>query len=186
MQTATERYDQTTIALHWAVAVLVAFQWLGAHAIDWFPKGPLRVDARSVHILIGVTLVGVLGFRLFWRRVRGERLPPANAGLLGVIARAVHGLLYLLVAGVLAGGMATELVRGDSLFGLISLPKIGAMAGPARHALAEQIGGLHGLGANLILFVAGAHAAAALVHHYVLKDGVLRRMAFASRSDQAR
>ena len=33
----TERYDKRTIVLHWVVAILVAFMWCGAHAIDWFP-----------------------------------------------------------------------------------------------------------------------------------------------------
>jgi cytochrome b561 len=80
------------------------------------------------------------------------------------------------VVTVLVGGVATELLRGDSFFGLLQLPKPGDLAGPARRALAEKIGSLHGLGANIILVLAGLHAAAALFHHYALKDTVLRRM----------
>ena len=50
---AATRYDTTTIVFHWATAILVATQWLGAQIIDWFPKGTLRVDARSMHIVCG-------------------------------------------------------------------------------------------------------------------------------------
>ena len=38
------------------------------------------------------------------------------------------------------------------------------------------IHGWHELAANAILIVAGLHAAAALFHHYILRDATLRRM----------
>jgi cytochrome b561 len=84
--------------------------------------------------------------------------------------------LYFVVVAVLVGGVTTELLRGDNFFGLLRLPTPGDLVAPARHALAERIGDLHGLGANTILVLAGLHAAAALFHHYALKDTVLRRM----------
>jgi cytochrome b561 len=174
---ARERYDSTTIALHWAVAILVICQWVSGQTIDWFGKGAPKVDARSVHLVIGSSLIVLMSLRLWWRTGRGRRLPPANIGLWDVLARGLHLLLYLTVGAVLIGGVATELLRGDSFFGLINLPKPGDLVGPARHALAEKVGDLHGLGANTILVLAGLHAAAALVHHYLLKDRVLMRMA---------
>ena len=173
---APERYDSTTIALHWAVAVLVACQWISGQTIDWFAKGAPRVDARSVHLVIGSLLIAAMALRLWWRLGRGRKLSPANGGVWDVLARGLHALLYLVVGAVLVGGVGTELLRGDSLFGLVRLPSPGDMTAPARHALAERIGGLHGLGANTLLVLAGLHAAAALFHHYALKDGVLRRM----------
>ena len=36
--------------------------------------------------------------------------------------------------------------------------------------------GWHELAANTIVILAAIHAAAALVHHYLWRDGVLRRM----------
>ena len=171
-----ERYDSRTIALHWLTAILIAGQWLSGQTIDWFAKGAPRVDARSVHLVIGSLLIAVMTVRILWRIGPGRRLPPASTGPMDLMARGLHGLLYLTVVCVLLGGVATELLRGDSVFGLLTLPKPGDIAGPARHALAEQIGSLHGLGANAILVLAGFHAAAGLFHHYVLKDGVLGRM----------
>jgi cytochrome b561 len=43
-------------------------------------------------------------------------------------------------------------------------------------ALRRLIGDWHALAANAIMIVAALHAAAALFHHYVLHDRVLRRM----------
>lgn len=43
-------------------------------------------------------------------------------------------------------------------------------------ALAESIKELHETVATIGYFLIGSHAAAALVHHYVLRDDTLRRM----------
>ena len=67
VSTDAQRYDPATMFLHWATAVLVAAQWLGAQTIDWFPRGPLRVDARSMHITGGVLLAALLVARLLAR-----------------------------------------------------------------------------------------------------------------------
>jgi len=69
---SARRYDNVTIFFHWATAMLVVTQWLGAQIIDWFPRGPLRVDARSVHITFGV-LLAVLLARTLLHESRGGR-----------------------------------------------------------------------------------------------------------------
>ena len=61
-------------------------------------------------------------------------------------------------------------VRGYNLFDLVSLPQVGdrAWRRPITH--------WHGLAANILLGLALFHAAAALVHHYLWHDAVLKRM----------
>jgi cytochrome b561 len=67
-------------------------------------------------------------------------------------------------------GVVNAFVRGYNLFDLVSLPQLGdrAMRKPITH--------WHGLAANLLLALAGLHAAAALFHHYIIRDSVLARM----------
>jgi cytochrome b561 len=43
-------------------------------------------------------------------------------------------------------------------------------------ALAERMEALHELGGTLGYFLIGLHAAAALAHHYLLRDNALARM----------
>jgi cytochrome b561 len=74
-------------------------------------------------------------------------------------------------------GLVTESLRGDSFFGLFKLPSYGDFSPEARHAVADQFAGYHNLAATVLLCLAGLHAGAALIHHFLLKDGVLRRMA---------
>jgi cytochrome b561 len=167
-----KRYDGTTILLHWATAILVVEQWLGAQIIDWFPRGSLRIDARSVHITLGVVLAVLLLGRLLWRSSRGRRLPLADAGLLGLIAKATHWALYGLLAAMVLVGLALAWTRGDSLFNLISIPAYD----PGNRDLADQVQDVHATIGWIILGLAGLHAAAALFHRYVWRDDVLARM----------
>jgi len=53
----SKRYwNLPTIWFHWAVAILVLIQWGIAQVIDLFPAGMPRVEARSVHISLGLCL----------------------------------------------------------------------------------------------------------------------------------
>jgi cytochrome b561 len=166
------RYDRASIMLHWATALLVILLWVIAQFIDDFPKGPARIAARSVHITLGVTLLLVLLARLIWRSGSGRRLPMAHPGWAGYLAKTVHYALYALLAAVLVLGITNVWVRGDNYFGLFTVPKFD----PNNKELKETIENLHGTFANVLLIVAGAHAMAAIVMHFVLRDGVLRRM----------
>jgi cytochrome b561 len=166
------RYDTTTIVLHSFIAILVASQWLGAQTIDWFPRGPLRVDARSMHITFGLVLTTLLAVRIAWRLTAGRRLPAADKGLLHVVAKGTHYVLYVLLIAMVLAGMALAWTRGDSIFNLFSIPAFD----PGNKALPGQVGDVHATIGWIIVAVAGAHAAAALLHRYLWRDGVLGRM----------
>jgi len=167
-----ETYDRRTIAFHWLTALLVVVQWVGAHYIDAFPKGPLRVDARSTHITIGVALIVVIVARLAWRATGGRRLAPVSHPAVRAISHATHGILYALLAVLLAVGVANAWERGDSLFNLFKLPPFA----PGNTSLKHAIETLHEQLANILLIVAGAHALAAIAHEFIGKDRILRRM----------
>jgi cytochrome b561 len=163
-------YDPTTIGLHWATAILVTVLWIIGQTADWLPDGAVNTDYWSVHVVLGFALVIVLIWRLIWRRVGGRRLPAAHNGVLGVLAEGTHYSLYLLLLVTVVLGIVNAFVRGYNLCDLLSLPQLGD------RAWRKPITQWHGLAANFVLGVTLLHAAAALAHHYVLKDGVLRRM----------
>jgi cytochrome b561 len=169
---AATRYDTTTIVFHWVTAILVATQWLGAQTIDWFPRGALRVDARSVHITCGVLLGLILLARIVWRLTRGRRLPLADGRVLSMLAKGIHWGLYALVTAMVLVGFALAWTRGDSLFNLFSIPAFD----PGNKPLAEKVGDIHATIGWIIVAAAGLHAAAALFHRFVMRDGVLGRM----------
>jgi cytochrome b561 len=171
-QEAPLSYDSKTIALHWITAALVVTLWCLGQTIDWFPRGTGRITARSVHICLGVTLGLILCFRLYWRIFAGRRLPPATSGLIQTLSTLVHFALYAALLGTVVLGVANAWIRGDTLFNLFTIPAFD----PGNKGLREQVENLHGLFANGLLILVGFHAAAALVHHFLLRDNVLRRM----------
>lgn len=169
---ASERYDRATLCFHWITALLVVEQWVGAHLIDDFAKGFPRVAARSVHITFGLILGVLLVARIFWRGTQGRHLRPANRGFLQVIAKGTHWLLYLLLVAVIGAGISLIWLGGASFFDLFKIPAYAGASKLLRHNVFQA----HMWIANIILIVAGIHAVAALIHHFVWRDGVLRRM----------
>jgi cytochrome b561 len=166
----TESYDPPTICLHWTSAGLVALLWAMGQTADFFPRGLLHDGDWSLHVIFGFALALVLVERLLWRISRGHHLPPSDQGLLGFVGTATHYALYALLGTVVALGIANAFARGVNLFEVWALPQIGSPS--LRRNLTEW----HGLAANLIMIVAFVHAGAALAHHYLWHDGVLRRM----------
>ncbi|MGL4967337.1 MAG: cytochrome b [Inquilinus sp.] len=168
-----DRYDRATIALHWLTAGLVVTLFLLAEGWGFVPRD-IRKAGQSLHISLGILLAAVLITRLLWRGSAGRRLPPANIGLLHWAASAAHLALYALLAAQVTLGFLFRWAQGEPFlfFGLFSVP----LAFAPDPDLADTIGGLHNLVAWTIIVLAGLHAVAALIHHYALRDGVLRRM----------
>ncbi len=164
------RYDATTILLHWATAVLILVLWIIGQTADDFPRGPFRSAYWSTHVVLGFVIAAVLIARLIWRTTRGRGLPAADRSALHVLAKATHYLLYLLLALTIVLGVVNAFIRGYPIYGLFKLPQVGdrELRGVITHR--------HELAANAVMIVALFHAMAALVHHYLWSDGVLRRM----------
>ena len=168
-QSAPQVYDRTTIVLHWTTAILVAIQFLIGRTTNFLPRGPLRVDIWSVHVLFGFALAGALVLGRLWRATHGRQLPPLNRGVLHFAAVATHRLPDLLLVAIVALGIANVFAHGFPLFNDWHFPKLGG-------EFMRSINAWHGLIANIIIAVALLHAGAALFHRYVINDGVLRRM----------
>ena len=165
-------HDRRTIRLHWVTAALVAALWSLAQIIDDFPKGLPRVSARSTHILLGVLLAIVVVQRIRWRMQIARSLPLPGPLWLSALAKAAHRLLYIGLVAVIVLGLVNAWTRGDSLYGLVSIPKLL----PGQPQLKPMVELLHKYLANALVIVATLHALAALGHHFLLKDNVLRRM----------
>ena len=168
---AQGRYDRTTVTLHWLTAALVAVLWLvGQTADNFLDGGVANTTLWSTHVTLGFALALALVLRVVWRVGPGVALPAADRGPLHIVAKTIHYLLYLLLITVVGLGVVNAFVRGYSLFNLFHLPQVGD------RAWRRPITDWHGLVANALLAVALFHALAALVHHYVWRDGLLHRM----------
>lgn len=162
------------MALHWLTVLFVVGNYLIAKAWGFLPRGSApRHGLQSLHISFGILFALVLAARLLWRFGPGRTPLPVTRGLDWLASNAVHYLLYaLLIAQVVLGILwAWTTPEGLGLFG----PPVPSPLSLTK-AQGHLFGSLHGTIANVILIVAGLHAAAALVHHFVLRDGLLWRM----------
>lgn len=155
----TQGYTRTQIALHWAILLLVAAQFLFHDAIaegwerieDGLEVGFSPMIAQ--HIATGVLILLLVIWRIVLRVRRGAiALPADEPAVLKFVARATHGLLYLLLI-------------------LLPISGIAAWFGGA-----EQAADGHELMKNLLLVIVGLHVLGALYQQFVLKSDVLSRM----------
>ncbi|MGY5809456.1 cytochrome b [Rhizobium sp. LEGMi198b] len=169
------RYDHVTITFHWLTALLVLTMFTLAEARSFVARGtPLRGDLIFVHISLGILLAAVLILRIVWRIATHRRTAPAVSGLQHAVATLAHLALYALMISQVSYGFLMIWASGNepSFFGLFSVPPLIVLDQPTRHVMGE----LHDYTAWAIIAVVGIHAAAALGHHYVLRDRVLVRM----------
>jgi cytochrome b561 len=169
---SSDRYDTTTIWLHWTTVGLIVILWTIGQTADWLPRGPARSGLWSTHVLLGFVIGFVLLTRVAWRARFGRVLPPANAGVLYTLAKVSHYTLYVLLGVVVVIGIVDASYRGFNLFGVWPLPQFGTGDAATRHSINEW----HEFTANLLIFLAFAHAMTALAHHYVWRDQLLNRM----------
>jgi len=144
---------------------------------DYFPRGAALNADLFVHMSLGLGVVLLLVLRLVWRAldppppaIRAERFEP----WLGLAAKAGHLLLYALLIATPILGVLLQFARGQALpvFGLFDIPSPWTMDRP----FFREMLGLHEFAANALGVVALGHAAAALFHHWALRDRTLARM----------
>ncbi|MDO8290030.1 MAG: cytochrome b [Parvibaculum sp.] len=177
------RYGLVTIALHWVLAGLFLAQMGVGIAMTNLPlTDPMTFPLYQSHKSIGALIFVLATSRLVWRFISAP--PPLPAAMPKWQVRAAHlthyGLYFALLAMPLLGWVivsASPYGIPTLLFGLIDLPHLGfVVASPAK----AEIGAAASLAHFLLAWAAGllllGHAAAALAHHFWLKDDILTRM----------
>jgi len=166
-------YDSVAIGLHWATAFLVFANFALAKTWDWFAK-PTQSLMEDTHMSFGVLLTLVILARLAWRWVPGHQVSSLEAGWMRIASKGTHYLLYALLVVEIVLGFTFRWGAGRPMefFGLGIPPMISEISRPLRHDLRQ----FHEWIGWAIVIAAVIHAAAALYHHYVLKDRVLQRM----------
>jgi cytochrome b561 len=172
--TPSSRYDAATMTLHWLTAGLIVALFALAEVWLFLRRGTwLRLELQWIHVSLGLILSVVFILRLVWRFSFAKRIPHATTGFTHLVATSIHLSLYVLLAVQVALGFLFRWAQGPvSLFGLFAIPSPIVISLGARHWIAF----LHYYSAWLIIIMACGHALAALIHHYVMRDGILRRM----------
>jgi len=165
--------------LHWAIALLIIGSSIFIlHVNDstwWFKSTPqIFIQYIHVHKALGLLALLLVVARLFWRL--RERVPVTSdlTPFEQKWSHRTHVALYVLMIAVPLSGWISSSLFGSptKVFGLFTIPPITPKYKPALPAAYWT----HFALAWAILTLAAFHAGAALYHHFVRKDGVLRAM----------
>lgn len=164
-------YPKPLLAVHWlvAAAVLLAYVTGGNPAKA---KSAFDVFVSQLHVASGLGVAALLLLRVPLRLLLGAPEPAPAPRWQLLAAKTAHAALYGLMALAPLAGWAA-LAHKDPhflLFGwALPLPD-------DTITWVRLLGKAHEALGNVFIGVAGAHAAAALLHHFLMHDDTLRRM----------
>jgi cytochrome b561 len=171
-----KKYTGIAILLHWLIALLIVCAFtLGLIMVDIPGLTPAKLKYFSWHKWLGVTILALACLRLLWRL--SHPAPPYPAGMprwqIGA-SHLLHFLLYILIFAVPLTGYFYTLAAGVPVvyLGLFKLPVLIA-PNPELKAVLK----LAHYALNMTL-LAGVclHLLAALKHHFIDRDEILKRM----------
>lgn len=171
-----QRYTKTAMLLHWLTALLIiAAFFLGLVMTDIHGITPTKLKYYSWHKWLGVTVLALACIRVLWRKANTPPPHPANMpAWQNQAADAMHVLLYILIFAVPLSGYFYTYAAGVPVvyLGLFQLPAPMA-PNPELKPLLQQV---HYWLTMTMAALVVAHALAALKHHFIDRDDVLKRM----------
>lgn len=167
-------YGFVTRLLHWVMALLLFWQFLGMILNTLYEDEPFVEFFAGSHVQVGVTLFVLILLRIIWAFVNRNSRPDHGAGLVGIAARAGHGLMYTLMLMI----PSIALIRAWGSERALEVFGIGLF--PAREAAigwTQTLGGaLHGEFAWILGLLILGHIGMALLHEFALRDGTLSKI----------
>ncbi len=175
------RYDTLSLAFHWITAIVVTVAFiLGPGGFGRLMRQGIDPASRSDivwHESLGLLVLLLTVLRLLWVAFRPAAPQFKMAGWMKVMGKLGHVALWTLllalpITALLALGSEVHPV---TLLGGVRIDLAPLIADSPIAELADW-GDVHQFLGDAIMWLAGLHAAAALYHHLVLKDGVLSAM----------
>lgn len=168
----TPPLNRWQINLHWLSVLLLVVVYCTMEFRGQFAKGSdIRDAMKMVHFYAGQMVLLLALLRLVLHRL----YPTTASGPAHMrwLASGAHLALYAFMVAMPLMGWALLNLEGKSLSYLgMELPQLLAK----NQTWAERVEAWHETGALIGYGLIGLHAAAALVHHYLLRDNTLRAM----------
>jgi len=176
------RYHPVAILLHWTIALgILALIAIGL-AMTHLGLAPMqKFELYQLHKSIGVTVLLAVLLRILWRLTHRPPPLPAMPPLERAAAEGTHALLYVLMLVIPLSGWALVSVSPFNLptvlYGLVPWPHLPVLPDLPNKGQVEAVAKfIHGKLAWMLAALIALHAAAALRHQFVLRNGVLDRI----------
>lgn len=169
------RYGSFSISIHWLMVLLFIAVYACIELRVLYPKGSeLREALKTWHYMVGMLIFVLVAPRLA-ARFSGPTpgIRPEPPGWMQISANLLHlGLYILMIVMPLTGWLLLNATGKPLVFFGWELP---ILTGENK-GLAEQLKEIHEFIGNAGFFLIGLHVAAAVYHHYIVRDDALTRM----------
>ena len=172
---SSRHHGSATQLLHWATVLLVGIAYvLSPGGSESRVYSTASDGLREWHESVGLLDFALVLLRLMCRLLRVEPEPVPMSAWMRASAIAAHWALYALLLAIPLTAIAGAWLEAHPLT-ILGIGDVPPLLAPA-HDLGALVADIHTILGNVIMWLAGFHAAAALFHHYVLRDDTLRSM----------
>ena len=175
MRMIVQRYTGAAISLHWLIALMILLSLaVGLYMVE-LKLSPAKLQLYSWHKWAGVTIFALVLVRCVWRLTHTP--PPLPADLprwQQLVAETTHYVLYALMIAIPLTGWLMSSAKGFQTvyFGVLPIPDLITK----NKELGETLNLVHRYLNYTLIAIIAAHIGAAIKHHFIDKDDVLRRM----------
>jgi len=166
-------YGSVSKFFHWTLFILIASMLIFGFLLSYVPKEYQSI-AYSTHKLTGLCILTLMILRLLWTLTNPKpALPPSTPWYEYLAERLVHWTMYAaLIVMPLSGWIGSVAANRSPRLGeyIFTLPI------EQSKSLMTSSFEVHYTIALIIIGLVSVHILAALFHHFIRKDNVLRRM----------
>ena len=170
-----DRFHPLSISAHWLTVLLLVAVYALIELHGAFPKGSeARELTKLWHEMLGLTVFALVFVRLTLRAIYpAPAIQPLPPRWQERAARAIHITLYafLIIMPLLGWLLLSAKGKSVPFFGF----EPPTLIGPDK-ALGHSLEDIHEAIGTVGYFLIGGHAAAALWHHYLMRDDTLHHM----------
>ena len=173
------RYSSAIIMLHWTTLVLVLVAVALALYRDYIlipTNDPRTATIMSLHMSFGLIVWLLTIARFFVRATSTVPASVASSPLMLIAERSMHYLLYAFLFVVPLIGLASAWVRGRPFMFFGIIPISSPLTTDWKSPTGKLLEVIHMDFAYAFFILAGLHAFAAIYHHIVRREPVLRRI----------
>lgn len=175
LKNTANTYGVVAKAFHWVLFLMLTFSIVAGNFLASMPKGAEKLQAAGMHKSFGAVLLMLILMRFLWKLLNETPdLPAGTTAKEAMLAKGMHWFLYALMFAQPLSGIMMSQAAGIpvSFFGLFEFPIFLDKA----PELAKFFRGMHGTVWILLVVSVVGHVGAALHHHFIKKDNVLKQM----------
>ena len=167
------QYGLLAKLFHWITFIALIIQVPFGFYLVGLEFSDRRIDLENIHILVGISIFYITLFRLIWKFLNpSPKEWKSHFKGQSLIASANHFSLYITIITITVSGMLKKLYMGETLNFIFF--KYGFEKD--NFILADTYYQVHIYANYLLLALVTLHILAVIIHHFIFKDKILRKI----------